>query len=269
MSDMVRQKLQQLVESLFSVDTLEQLGSLSGTILDIVGKAAVSVPPVIGHIKDGYDLFTGWAQVGSRLYEQNGVADRKYVIDMGAPAAAFASLKTLLAEETKKQTIAASQATTSFVLKTGLVFVDGGAISGPVVGAVNALATLAQQLYFLAVEWRATKAISRALVAGELDMRLFKTYPLMGCYLIISGTLSDLIPIESFGTPGWMDHIENKKTEFDEIYSSATKLVDASPWEIIGLPKRKTGTGASLFGEVSRAAGFGGPISDIAGLRDI
>jgi hypothetical protein len=268
-SDIVRQKLQQLVQSLFNVDTLDQLGSLTGTIMGILEKAAVSVPPVVGHVKDGYDLFTGWAKAGASLYEQVGVADRKYVIDTGVPASAFAGLKRLLAEETKKQTIAASQATTSFALKTGLVFVDGGAISGPVVGAVNALATLARQLYYLAMEWRSTKAINGALKAGELDIRLFRTYPLMGCYLIISGTLSDLIPIDSFGTPGWMDYIENTKREFNEIYGSATKLVDASPWEIIGLPKRRSGTSASLFGEISRAAGFGSPASDIAGLRDI
>jgi hypothetical protein len=268
-SDIVRQKLQQLVQSLFSVDTLDQLGSLTGTILSILEKAAVSVPPVVGHVKDGYDLFTGWAKAGGSLYEQVGVADRKYVIDTGLPASAFAALKKLLAEETKKQTIAASQATTSFALKTGLLFVDGGAISGPVVGAVNALATLAQQLYYLAVEWRATKAINKALNAGELDIRLFRTYPLMGCYLIISGTLSDLIPIDSFGTPGWMDYIESTKREFDEVYGSATKLVDASPWEIMGLPKRRSGTSASVFGEMSRIAGFGSPASDIAGLRDI
>jgi hypothetical protein len=268
-SDVMRQKLESMIRSLFSVDGLDQLGSLSGTVLTILGKAAVSVPPVVGHVKDGYDLFTGWAKAGASLYEQVGVADRKYVIDTGAPASAFSALRMLLVEETRKQTAAAAQATASFALKTGLAFVDGGAISGPVVGAMNALATLAQQLYFLATEWRATQAINKSLTAGELDVRLFRTYPLMGCYLIISGTLSDLIPIDSFGTPGWMTYIENTKHEFDEIYRSATKLVDASPWEIQGLPKRKTGTSASLFGEISRAAGLGSPVSDIAGLKDI
>jgi hypothetical protein len=63
----------------------------------------------------------------------------------------------------------------------------------------------------LGIEWKATKAINKALDAGELDIRLFRTYPLMGCYLLVSATLSDLIPVDSFGTPGWMDYIENLK----------------------------------------------------------
>ena len=90
-------------------------------------------------------------------------------------------------------------------------FVDGGAISGPVVGTVNALADFSHKMYLLGTEWKSTQAINLALTAGELDIRLFRAYPLMGCYLLISATLSDLIPIESFGTPGWMDYIESMK----------------------------------------------------------
>ena len=57
-SEVVREKFEGMVKSMFSVTGLEQLGSLSGVVLDILAKAAVSVPPVVGHIKDGYDLFT-------------------------------------------------------------------------------------------------------------------------------------------------------------------------------------------------------------------
>ena len=88
---------------------------------------------------------------------------------------------------------------------------DGGAIRGPVVGAAKVLADFFQKLYLLGTEWKATKAINKALDADELDIRLFRTYPLMGCYVLASATLSDLIPVGSFGTPGWMDYIENLK----------------------------------------------------------
>ena len=30
----------------------------------------------------------------------------------------------------------------------------------------------------------------------------------MSCYLLTSATFSDLIPIDNFGTPGWMDYVE-------------------------------------------------------------
>jgi hypothetical protein len=60
----------------------------------------------------------------------------------------------------------ANIATTSFALETGLAFVDGGAISGRVVGAANAMASLSLQLElpvdgvqsYQGHEWRASSA---------------------------------------------------------------------------------------------------------------
>lgn len=269
-SDVVREKLIDMAKTYFGVAGLELLGDLSSVVLQILGQCAVSVPPVVGHIKDGYDLFTGWAKVGADVYQQHNISERRYVIDTGIPSSAFAALRACLKEETKNEAISATRATTSFALKTGLVFADGGVVSGPVVGAANALADFAHKLFLLGMEWRATKAINAALEAGELDIRLFKTYPLMGCYLLVSATLSDLIPIESFGTPGWMDYIENmKKHDFDEIYSSATDLIEASPWEIMGLAKRPKGSSGGIFTEAKRVFSTLSPLADLKDLADL
>ena len=82
-----------------------------------------------------------------------------------------------------------------------------------------------------------------------------------------SATLSDLIPISSFGTPGWMDYVENlKKRQFDGIYESATRLIDNSPWEIKGLPKRPAaGAGMNLGRITSPIKELGGNIKGIFG----
>jgi hypothetical protein len=266
--DIAKKKLEEMAKSFFQVDTLETLGSLSGFIIDIIGKCGVSVAPVVGHIKDGYDLFTGWAKAGSRLHEQYSISNKQYAIDTGAPAAAFSALKVCLKEETKHEVASATAATTSFALKTGLLFVDGGAISGPVVGAANAVATLSMQLYWLATEWKATRGINTALQAGDLDVRLFRTYPLMGCYMLCSATFSDLIPIDNFGTPGWMDYVENlKKRAFDGIYESSNDLIDKSPWEIKGLPKRPVKGGGLQTGMIS---GLGSGAKDLgSNIKDL
>jgi hypothetical protein len=269
-SEVVKKKMLEMVKTFFSVEGIEQLGSLAGLITGILEKTALSIPPVVGHVKDGYDLFTEWAKVGSWLYTQYNISERKYAIETGVPTAAFSALQACLKDETKNQAISATRATSSFALKTGLAFVDGGAISGPVVGAVNALADFSHKMYLLGTEWKSTKAINKALTGGELDIRLFKPYPLMGCYLMISATLSDLIPIESFGTPGWMDYIENmKKNAFDDIYDSATGLVEQSPWEIIGLPKRPKGTTGSLFETVKRVFSTASPLGDLKDLKGL
>ncbi len=269
-SEVVRRKMEEMVKTMFSVDGLEALGSLGSLITGILGQCAVSIPPVVGHIKDGYDLFTGWAKVGSDLYRQYNISERGYTIDTGVPTAAFDALKSCLEDETKNEAISASRATTSFALKTGLAFVDGGAISGPVVGAANALADFSHKVYLLATEWKSTKAINRALTSGDLDIRLFRSYPLMGCYFLVSATLSDLIPIDSFGSPGWMDYIEHlHKHGFEQIYKSSVDLIEKSPWEIEGLPKRPKGTSAGIFSEVKRVFSTVSPLADLKDLKDL
>lgn len=269
-ADTVREKMLDMATTFFGVSGLEQLGALGGLILDILGKCAVSVPPVVGHIKDGYDLFTGWARVGADLYSRHNLSERSYGIDTGVPSTAFLALKQCLEEEARHEALSAANATSSFALKTGLVFVDGGVISGPVVGAVSALAEFAHTLFLLAMEYRATKAINLSIKQGALDVRLFKTYPLMGCYLLVSATLSDLIPIDSFGTPGWMDYIEStNKNVFAGIYSAAAGLIDKSPWEIIGLPKRPAASACGIFAEAQRMFSTVHPLTGLTDLRTL
>jgi len=260
----IKEKLEEMVKGFFSVDRLEQIVGLYGFILGILGTCSVSVAPVVGHIKDGAELFTGWAKAGAALHKQHAISDCAYHIDIGAPTAAFQGLKECLIEQTKKETASASIATTSFALKTGLAFADGGAISGPVVGAANAMASLSLQIYYLATEYKATKAINDALSKGHLDVRLFETYPLMGCYMLTSATFSDLIPIECFGTPGWMDYVETlKKRSFDGIYEASINLIHGSPWEIKGLPKQPAKGGGPQFGMAAQVWDIGSKVKDV------
>lgn len=261
---MVQEKLEEMARSFFGVETLASLGDLTGFVLGIVSQASVSVAPVVGHIKDGYDLIVGWGKAGLAFREEHDIASRSYTIDVGAPAAAFAGLKSCLSKETATQVGEASIATTSFTLKTGLALLDGGAASGPAVGAVKALAQVSLKLLNLGMEWRATRKTNQVLANGPLDLRLFKTYPLMGCYLLTSATLSDVIPIDCFGKPGWMDYIEDlKKRGYDGIYQSATNLLESSPWEIPGLPKRPIKGGALGLGGTMAPGLAGDLLNDV------
>ena len=79
----------------------------------------MTVAPVVGHIKDGYELFTGGAKVGADLYQQYNVSEQHYVIETGAPSAVFAGLRECLKDETKNEAISATRVTTSFAVKTG------------------------------------------------------------------------------------------------------------------------------------------------------
>ena len=90
----------------------------------------------------------------------------------------------------------------------------------------------------------------------------------MGCYLMTSATFSDLVPIACFGTPGWMDYVENSRRRgFDGMDEAATGLIDKSPWEIPGLPKRPTGGKGVHFGMLTGPGSSGKDLG--ANLRDL
>jgi hypothetical protein len=268
--DIIQAKLNELVQKFFEVDSLSMLGPLSSIILSIVAECSASAAPVIGHIKDGVSMVSDWIDVGVGYYHKSTISRCSYSIDLGAPAAAFAALEDLLKDEVKNAAVSAGISTTSFAVKTGMVFVDGGAISGPVTGAVAALAEIAHKLYLLGMEWRATKDANEALTKGQLDIKLFEKYPLMGCYLLNCATLSDIIPISCFATPGWMDYIEKmKKGAIDNILKQSEALIDKSPWEIKDMPKRPVGSSGGLLSEAMRFGKMGSPLADLADLKDL
>lgn len=268
--EMIQDKMTEMVKKFFQVDNLTLLGPLGSLIMTIVAECSASAAPVIGHIKDGVSALGNWVEAGVDLYKRHEISNRSYSIDIGAPSVAFAALERCLQREADNAAITASIASTSFVVKTGLFFVDGGAVSGPVTGAVAALGEIAHKLYLLGMEYRATRAINTALRANKLDIRLFDTYPLMGCYLLNCATLSDIMPIECFATPGWMEYItQMKRKAVDDIIKASVSLIDKSPWEIRGMPKRPVGPSGGLLSEVSRFGGMASPLAGLTGLKGL
>ena len=270
--DKVKAKLGEMVKKFFEVDSLEALGPLSSLVLEIVAEASLSAAPVIGHIKSGVSAIGDWIDVGVNFYQKSSISRCSYTIDVGVPDAAFKALEKLLQRETDNAAISATISSTAFITKTGLFFADGGAISGPVVGAVEALAEIAHKLCLLGMEYRATRDLNNLLKdPNKLDIKVFETYPLLGCYVLNCATLSDIIPIDCFAQPGWTEYIVRlKKGSLDHIIAQSRKLIDKSPWEIQGMPKRPKGSSVSIFSEVMRYGGMGeSGAAAIAGLKDV
>jgi hypothetical protein len=129
-----------------------------------------------------------------------------------------------------------------------LVLADGGAISGPAVGAAEALANLTFRIYQIAGEYKETRRANTLLAKPDiLDFRLFDAYPLLGCYMLAGATLSDIMNMAmvEFGGYGWMDDVEYiKKTHIDPVRKKSFDLIRASLFEIEGIsPLAKATTG--------------------------
>src|SRR6185295_16932665 len=109
----------------------------------------------------------------------------------------------------------------AFATRSLLALADGGTVTGPVVGAAEALAKLTYWIYQLSGQYKETRKANKLLqVPDNLDFKLFDAYPLLGCHMLACATLSDIMNMTmvQFGAYGWQDDVEFiKKNHIDPV----------------------------------------------------
>ena len=152
--------------------------------------------PIVGHLTGAGSVLVSWGKVGKAKYSE--VTNRTHRAFVGGKDSdaerAFAKLERLMQGEVNTAIMTAGIKTTSFAAKSLLVLADGGMISGPAVGAAEALATVTQKIYDVATEYKETKRANLILSdPGKLDWTLFDAYPLLGADMLWCSTLNDIV----------------------------------------------------------------------------
>jgi len=160
---------------------------------------------------------------------------------VGDPEAAFDAVLVIVQRNLEAQIGDASITTVAFGLQTGLFFADGGVVSGPAVGAASAIAKLLSQIIQFARDLKEMKNANEQLARGPWGVTLFKTCPLLGCYLIACSETSAVLNLmaDEFGGDQWVDKIELLKAKADPAIAKASELIRASRYEIIEFRQSK------------------------------
>ena len=234
-----KESIQSMLSSFFDVGSIDVITPF---LLQTFGTDLVaSMAPVVGHIKSAKDVLVAWGKVAKTKYDEVSNRKHKYFVGGGGGDAdkAFAALDQLLTGEVGNAGIDAGMKTTSFAARSLLVLADGGAISGPIVGAAEALASLTFRIYQLAGEYKETRKANTLLQnPHNLDFKLFDAYPLLGCYMLASATLSDVMnmTVVEFGGLGWKEDVEFiKKKHIDPVRKKSFDLIDKSVFELEGM----------------------------------
>jgi hypothetical protein len=234
-----RSAVESMLTKFFDVASIQVLGPF---LLETFGTDLVAaMTPVVGHLKSASSVIIAWGDVGKKKYDE--YANRKHRAFIGGPgtdaAQAFGALDRLLTSELHNAAVGATMKTTSFTARSLLVLADGGTVSGPAVGAAEALANLTFRIYQIAGEYKETRRANKLLARPEvLDFKLFDAYPLLGCYMLAGATLSDIMNMSmiEFGGYGWMDDVEHiKKTHIDPVRKKSFDLIRASLFELEGV----------------------------------
>jgi hypothetical protein len=229
----------------------ESFGTISNYLSQAIGanamQVASSVTPIISNITSGASMLVAWGKAAKARYAEYETSTHSHAIASGDMEAAFRALTLLLDRQTTAATIQATIQTADFTTRTAMSFVDFGVASGSLIGAVSTLSKFMHKMYLLGREYAETRAARRLLAdPGRLNASIFKTYPLLGCYMLVCSDLSEIICLARdqalqggvpFGAEGWMDDVEQiKKKHIDPVLERACDVIYKSPFMVPNMP---------------------------------
>lgn len=209
--------------------------------LGTVEKFATDLAPFVGAISSGGKAIKGWCDVAKTAWDRHSIANKRDAIKAGDPEAAFDALLQLLLREIQSKSAKAGVQTGAFTGKALGVFLDGGAVTGPVVGLLETLAEIFQTIVEYVRDYRECNAANEALRLGALNLDLFGVSPVLGCYFLCVQDHSTIInfAVADYGTPNWMFDVEALVKKLEPVLERARFYVNESRLEIPGMESQK------------------------------
>lgn len=202
--------------------------------LPAVEQFATDLAPFVGAISSGGKAVVGWIGVARSQYQRDQIKDSRYAVAPGDPEAAFDAIIILLDREIASAAIRATVKTGAFTGKALGAFADAGAVTGPVIGLLEMLAEILQTVVEYVRDYRECQAANRMLRIGALNLDLFGTSPILGCYFLVVQDHSTIInfAVGDYGTPNWMFDVERLVAKLQRVLVKARQLIHASRLEL-------------------------------------
>jgi hypothetical protein len=202
---------------------------------------AADVAPFVGIISSGGKAVIGWIGVARKAYESVDLESRRHAFAPGDPEAALNAVSELLDREIAANTAGATTKTAAFTGKTLGTFADFGAVTGPVIGLLELLATVLQAVVEYVRDILECRKASKLLKTGPLDFRLFVACPVLGCYFLVIQDHSTIInfAVGDYGSPNFVFDVEQLIKKIDPVLSKARTYIKSSRLEIPGMEHAK------------------------------
>ncbi|MGC1174735.1 MAG: hypothetical protein WA904_13700 [Polaromonas sp.] len=210
--------------------------------LGSVADFAKSMAPALGIIASASDTAVG---VGKIVYGKWKAAQMHevgtYAIAAGDPLAAFQALEVLIDREINSTIATTAIAGAAFTAKTLCSALDLGAASGPAIGLAETIAKAIQHIVEFVRDCEEVQMANRLLTQGTLDLSLFRSCPLLGCYYVAVQDHSTLInmAVADFGTPNFVVDADRLVAAVKPVIAKAGQFVRSSRFEIEGMQNHK------------------------------
>ena len=207
---------------------------LSNLGLGGVQAFVTQVTPVLQDLKNGAAVAKQWAEVAHNAWQRRGFERSRCAFAAGDPEAALDAVLVLVDREIAGQVASATVTSVAFGAGIGFKFLDGGAVSGPVIGVLQLLADVIQQIVEYAREVMDQKAGNELLRVATLGFDLFHACPLLGCYFLVVQDHSTIINyvVEEYGSANFTVDVERMLKKLRPVLERARRYINASRLEI-------------------------------------
>ncbi len=256
-----RQQVQKLLMDLFGDASAAEVQQALGPIYS---EFLTNVTPFVGAIKSGGKAVMKWGMTAKGLHARHKMASTSASFSAGDPSAAFDAIVQIQQREINANATSASIYTVAAGSKAAFTAADLGTLSGVLIGAAETLALLVQKIYLFARDWNEVNDVNKLLANGSIDLTLFKTCPLLGCYLIANSDTSHVInmAVGDYGKTGWKFEVEAMLIKAKPVFEKAKSVIKGSRYEFVGMRGMK---GAVVNRNASTA---GIPTGKIAGMLE-
>lgn len=202
---------------------------------------AAAVMPLTGVLVAAGTTF--W-NTGNALHKQYGVMQTRMHRERslaGVEArSAINALIRILERERNADIYSAGVSFAEFGGKIAGLAIDGGVASNTAIGLAANIAKLLNIVRIVYRDVSEKNAANRLLASGEIDLDVFETCPLLGCYLICCLPHSALMALilDRFGDPGWMDMAERTVVHhLNPLREKARSVIAAHRFEVRSLAR--------------------------------
>ena len=193
--------------------------------------------PLFGVFSSGAKAVAAWVGVATKVYDQMVMEESESSVRPGDAAAALRAISAILERQIAKQTVDAAIRTTAFTAKGASFIADGGTATTAAIGAVESVAILLNTLTDIVIDARQKIAANKLLMAGKIDIDLFNTCPILGCYYIVVQDHSTIMnfDIDNMGRENWQQEAERLRYALQPVLAKANTLIAGSRIELDGL----------------------------------
>jgi hypothetical protein len=233
------QQVQSMVTSVLGGSAGAEVAHVLGT--GFIGEIVTSATPFVGAIKSGVSAISKWGSAAAGLWKRHKLNGADGSFAAGDPQAAFEAIVRIQTREVHAYATEASIHTLAAGAKAAFTAADFGAVSGAVLGAAETLAVMMQKLYLWARDCSEIEEANGLILQGVFDFTLFKSCPLLGCYLIASSDTSAIVnmAVGDYGRAGWKFEVEVMVKNAQPVFDKARTVIHDSRFEIVGLSGMK------------------------------